>query len=95
MEVEREKRQVEQELSTKEFKGLIDNGEITLFKVLKGQDIDNTRSAAVLQLDSTNIILDANKFYIAKHEDRDFLHCVTSERDMLLDNNPMKAEQSI
>ncbi|WP_265033032.1 ankyrin repeat domain-containing protein [Wolbachia endosymbiont (group A) of Sicus ferrugineus] len=88
----REKRQAEEELDQKneELKEFIEKGEITLFKVLKGNDVGNGRSAVVLQFTAegkgTNeITLDSEKFYIADYEDSEFLHCVSSDYDMLLD----------
>ncbi|WP_419247126.1 ankyrin repeat domain-containing protein [Wolbachia endosymbiont of Rhagoletis indifferens] len=88
----REKRQAEEELDQKneELKEFIEKGEITLFKVVKGNDVGNGRSAVVLQFTAegkgTNeITLDSEKFYIADYEDSEFLHCVSSDYDMLLD----------
>ncbi|WP_410542335.1 hypothetical protein [Wolbachia endosymbiont of Tetranychus urticae] len=50
------------------FKELIKNNEILLFKVVKGEKIDNERSSVILRSINTNtdIIIDATKFYIAK-----------------------------
>ncbi|WP_353276641.1 ankyrin repeat domain-containing protein [Wolbachia endosymbiont (group A) of Agelastica alni] len=88
----REKRQAEEELDQKneELKEFIEKGEITLFKVVKGNDVGNGRLAVVLQFTTegkgTNeITLDSEKFYIADYEDSEFLHCVSSDYDMLLD----------
>lgn len=83
----REKRQAEEELDQKneELKEFIEKGEITLFKVVKGNDVGNGRSAVVLQLDEEKIILDSSKYYIADYEDSEFLHCVSPDYDMLLD----------
>ncbi|KAG8170582.1 hypothetical protein JTE90_012171 [Oedothorax gibbosus] len=88
----REKRQAEEELNQKneELKELIEKGGITLFKVVKGNDIGNGRSAVVLQFTAegkgiNEITLDYEKFYIADYEDSEFLHCVSSDYDMLLD----------
>lgn len=87
-----EERQAEEELNQKneELKELIEKGGITLFKVVKGNDIGNGRSAVVLQFTAegkgTNeITLDPEKFCIADYEDSEFLHCVSSDYDMLLD----------
>ncbi|WP_264328358.1 ankyrin repeat domain-containing protein [Wolbachia endosymbiont (group A) of Andrena hattorfiana] len=88
----REKRQAEEELDQKneKLKEFIEKGEITLFKVVKGNDVGNGRSEVVLQFTAegkgTNeITLDSEKFYIADYEESEFLHCVSSDYDMLLD----------
>ncbi|WP_374698648.1 ankyrin repeat domain-containing protein [Wolbachia endosymbiont (group B) of Limnophora tigrina] len=88
----REKRQAEEELDQKneKLKEFIEKGEITLFKVVKGNDVGNGRSAVVLQFTAegkgtNDITLDSEKFYIADYEDSEFLHCVSSDYDMLLD----------
>ncbi|WP_395463117.1 hypothetical protein [Wolbachia endosymbiont of Cantharis cryptica] len=86
----RDKRQAEEELDQKneELKELIEKGDITLFKVVKGNDVGSGRSAVILQLDGEKgdkITLDSSKYYIAEYEDSEFLHCASSGYDMLLD----------
>jgi hypothetical protein len=86
----REKRQAEEELDQKneELKEFIEKGEITLFKVAKDNDVGNGRSAVVLQFTEESkeyITLDSQKFYIAEYGDNEYLHCVSSGYDMLLD----------
>ncbi|MDM8335451.1 ankyrin repeat domain-containing protein [Wolbachia pipientis] len=87
----REKRQAEKELDKKNEKleGLIKKGEITLFKVVKGHDIGDGRSAVILQRDGQEVILDSSKYYIAEYEDSEFLHCDSSSYDILLDHNDL------
>jgi hypothetical protein len=85
----REKRNAEEELSKKneELTELIEKGEIVLFKVIKGPDIGNERSSVVLQSENSEktITLDSNKFYIAKYNDSEFLHCNNSGYDDLFE----------
>ncbi len=88
-----EERQREEELNEKneELKELIEKDEIKIFKVVKGNDIGSGRSAVVLQFTAegkgTNeVILDSNKYYIAEYEDNEYLHCVSSGYDMLVDH---------
>lgn len=86
MRATREKRQSEEELNRKNeaLKELIDKGEITLFKVIRGENIDGKRSAAVLQLDGKEITLDSDRFYIAKYENDELLYCTQLQGSMLL-----------
>ncbi|MDR0772831.1 MAG: hypothetical protein LBE46_00595 [Wolbachia pipientis] len=87
-----EERQREEELNEKneELKELIEKDEIKIFKVIKGHDIDNGRSAVILQLDG-EIVLDSNKYYIAEYkhhpkwESDEYLHFVGPRDDMLVD----------
>ncbi|MDG7057136.1 MAG: collagenase [Wolbachia endosymbiont of Penenirmus auritus] len=86
----REKRQAEEELNQKneELKELIEKDEIKIFKVIKGHDIGDGRSAVILQPDGEKgdkIPLDSSKYYIADYEGSEYLHCVSSGYDMLLD----------
>ncbi|MDR2977909.1 MAG: hypothetical protein LBU56_00410 [Rickettsiales bacterium] len=88
----REKRQAEEELNqkNKELKELIEKDEIKIFKVIKGHDIGDGRSAVILQFTeegkgTKEITLDSKKFYIADYEGSEYLHCVSSGYDMLLD----------
>jgi|GEM_PF-7127193 len=88
----REKRQAEEELNQKneELKELIEKGEIKIFKVIKGHDLGDERSAVILQLTgegkgTKEITLDSKKFYIADYEGSEYLHCVSSGYDMLFD----------
>ncbi|MGL9725398.1 MAG: hypothetical protein ACR5KV_01285 [Wolbachia sp.] len=60
--------------------------EIKVFKVIKGHDIGNGRSAAILQLDGD---LDTSKYYIAEYEDNEYLHCMNNGYDILLDYNDL------
>ncbi|MDE5061014.1 MULTISPECIES: hypothetical protein [Wolbachia] len=88
----KEERQREEELNEKneELKELIENDEIKIFKVIKGHDIGNGRSAVILQLDG-EIVLDSNKYYIAKYthhpewEGDEYLHFVSPRDEMLVD----------
>ncbi|QOD38254.1 hypothetical protein [Candidatus Wolbachia massiliensis] len=91
----REKRQVEEELYRKneELKELMEKGDITLFKVVKGNDLGNGRSVVVLQFDEeedNKVILDPSKYYIAEYkhhpesEGSEYLYCASSGYDMLL-----------
>ena len=86
MRTAREKRESEEELNRKneELKGLIDKDEISLFKVIKGEDIDGKRSTAVLKLDDREITLDSDRFYIAKYGNNELLYCVQLGDDTLL-----------
>ncbi|WCR57881.1 hypothetical protein [Wolbachia endosymbiont of Ctenocephalides felis wCfeJ] len=73
-----EERQREEELNQKneELKELIEKDEIKIFKVIKGHDIGDGRSAAVLRLDQregNEITLDTSKYYIGKDEDGEYL----------------------
>ncbi len=87
-----EERQREEELNEKneELKELIERGEIKIFKVIKGHDIGNGRSAVILQLDG-EIVLDSKKYYIAEYkhhpewEGNEYLHFVGPRDDMLVD----------
>ncbi|MDX5462581.1 MAG: ankyrin repeat domain-containing protein, partial [Wolbachia endosymbiont of Tetragnatha montana] len=87
-----EERQREEELNEKneELKELIENDEIKIFQVIKGHDIGNGRSAVILQLDR-KIVLDSNKYYIAKYtyhpewEGDEYLHFVSPRGEMLVD----------
>ncbi|MDR3131705.1 MAG: hypothetical protein LBU02_01230 [Rickettsiales bacterium] len=86
----REKRQAEEELNQKneELKELIEKEEIKIFKVIKGHEVGDGRSAVILQLDGEKgdkIPLDSSKYYIADYEGNEYLHCVSSSYDMLLD----------
>ncbi len=86
----REKRQAEEELNQKneELKELIEKDEIKIFKVIKGHDIGDGRSAVILQPNGEKgdkIPLDSSKYYIADYEGSEYLHCVSSGYDMLLD----------
>ncbi|MFP3036056.1 MAG: hypothetical protein ACEY3A_03535 [Wolbachia sp.] len=90
MKLVREKRQAEEELNQKneELKELIEKDEIKIFKVIKGHDIGDGRSAVTLQPDGEKvdkIPLDSSKYYIADYEGSEYLHCVSSGYDMLLD----------
>ncbi|WP_265021918.1 hypothetical protein [Wolbachia endosymbiont (group A) of Icerya purchasi] len=91
-----EERQREEELNEKneELKELIEKDEIKIFKVIKGHDIDNGRSAVVLQLDGEEgdkIPLDSSKYYIAEYrhhpewEGDEYLHFVGPRDAMLVD----------
>ncbi|WP_255453420.1 ankyrin repeat domain-containing protein [Wolbachia endosymbiont of Atemnus politus] len=88
-----EERQMEEELSKKneELKELIEKDEIKVFKVIKGLNIDNGRSAVVLQRDREEVILDSSKYYIAEYkhhpewEGDEYLHFVGPRDDMLVD----------
>ncbi|TVS89172.1 hypothetical protein COM43_002890, partial [Wolbachia pipientis] len=87
-----EERQREEELNEKneELKELIEKDEIKIFQVIKGHDIGNGRSAVILQLDG-EIVLDSNKYYIAKYthhpewEGDEYLHFVSPRDEMLVD----------
>ncbi|MDR0288963.1 MAG: hypothetical protein LBH78_02850 [Rickettsiales bacterium] len=86
----REKRQAEEELNQKneELKELIEKGEIKIFKVIKGHDLGDGRSAVILQPDGKEgdkVPLDSSKYYIADYEGNEYLHCVSSGYDMLID----------
>lgn len=86
----REKRQAEEELNQKneELKELIEKDEIKIFKVIKGHDVGDGRSVVILQPDGEKedkIPLDSSKYYIADYEGSEYLHCVSSGYDMLLD----------
>ncbi|MGL9717449.1 MAG: ankyrin repeat domain-containing protein [Wolbachia sp.] len=89
----REKRQAEEELDRKneELKGLIEKGDITLFKVVKGHDIGDGRSAVILQRDGEEVILDSSKYYIAEYKPYsewkgdEYLNFVSPGSDMLVD----------
>ncbi|RDD35714.1 hypothetical protein Wcon_00009 [Wolbachia endosymbiont of Cylisticus convexus] len=84
----KEKRQAEKELNQKneKLRELIENGEIEIFKVIKGNGIGNGRSAAILQLDGD---LDASKYYIAEYEGNEYLHCMSHDYDILLDQSDL------
>ncbi|WP_341807962.1 ankyrin repeat domain-containing protein [Wolbachia endosymbiont (group E) of Neria commutata] len=75
--------------SNEDLRELIEKGEINLFKVIKGHDIDSQRSAAVLKLDDKEITLDPGSFYIAEYEGSEFLHCTNSDYDMLLGHDDL------
>lgn len=92
----REKRQAEEELNQKneELKELIEKGEIKIFKVIKGHDVGDGRSAVILQLDGEKgdkIPLDSSKYYIAEYkhysesEGVEYLHFISPRDDMLVD----------
>ncbi|MFP3020133.1 MAG: hypothetical protein ACEY3F_02095 [Wolbachia sp.] len=88
-------RQREEELNEKneELKELVEKDEIKIFKVVKGNDLGNGRSAVVLQLDGEEgdkIPLDSSKYYIAEYrhhpewEGDEYLNFVSPDSDMLV-----------
>ncbi|NUX01527.1 hypothetical protein GO685_03385 [Wolbachia endosymbiont of Madathamugadia hiepei] len=92
----REKRQAEEELNQKneELKELIEKDEIKIFKVIKGHDVGDGRSAVILQPDGKErdkIPLDSSKYYIAEYkhypesEGVEYLHFIGPRDDMLVD----------